>query len=123
MPATPFLDPSLIRKCLTSGWKITINASTPTSIKVPSRAFISLMLKAATTTRNTNSRMMAMNMLMAADPLIQRKTRKIRMATIRMSRQSANDRFRKPNIDNGATVIPFFYQCCKDSDFSLIIRD
>lgn len=49
---------------------MTMSAITPTSMKVPSRAFINFMLNAATTTRSTKSRMTATNIFIAADPLI-----------------------------------------------------
>ena len=62
-----------------------------------------------------------MNMLMAADPLIHRNTRNIRAATIRMSRQSAADRLRKPKIDNIWFIITLILYR-EDNDFSLIMR-
>ena len=67
--------PRRLRKWRISGWKITISASTPTSMNVPSRALISCMLKAATTTRRRNRIIRAMKMFIAADPRIHRNAR------------------------------------------------
>ena len=74
LPLAPsmYLLPILIRNLRISGWKITIRASTPTSSTMSSMASMSLMLKAETMTLMTKRDMMARNMLMADDPLIQR---------------------------------------------------
>ena len=70
-----YLAPNFISQCLSSGWKRMIRASTPTSMKVLRMAFIRFMLRAATMTLRMNTDMIAMNMFMAAVPLIHLNTR------------------------------------------------
>ena len=104
--------PKFIRKCRISGWKMTIRAMTPTSMKVLTSLLIIFMSRASTMTIRMYISRMPMKTLMAAEFRIHLNTRKMMVATSSMSKMSVNERFTRLSHSNSIASLRLQWRSC-----------